>query len=59
MLDGRAVRERQLIQMKRADGVHKSACHLSELAGQALCRSLVSVRLQAGAPMFREGLVRS
>ena len=29
MLDGRAVRERQLIQMKRADGVHKSACHLS------------------------------
>ena len=29
MLDGRAMRERQLIQMKRADGVHKSACHLS------------------------------
>lgn len=28
MLDGRAMRERQLIQMKRADGVHKSACHL-------------------------------
>ena len=29
MLDGRAVRERQLIQMKRADGVHKWAYHLS------------------------------
>ena len=29
MLNGRAVRERQLIQMKRADRVHKSACHLS------------------------------
>jgi len=30
MLNGRAVRERQLIQMKRTDRVHKSACHLSD-----------------------------
>ena len=29
MLDGRAVRECQLIQMQRADGVHKWACYLS------------------------------
>ena len=28
MLDRRAVRERQLIQMERADGVHKSACNM-------------------------------
>ena len=30
MLNGRAVWERQLIQMKRTDSVHKSACHLSD-----------------------------
>ena len=29
MLNGRALRERQLIEMKRTDGVHKSACDLS------------------------------
>ena len=29
MLDERAVRERQLMQMKRADGVYKLACYLS------------------------------
>jgi len=28
MLDGRALRERQLIQVKRADRMPKSACHM-------------------------------
>ncbi len=51
--------ERQLIQMKRTDRVHKSACHLSNWLVKRRAAHPFLFGFKPGAPMFREDLAQS
>ena len=54
MLDGRAVLERQLIQMKRTDSVHKSACYLSDWLVKRCTAHPFLLGFKPGRPCFEK-----